>query len=244
MFSLARNQSSGLTSNYVTWIAKDSDSDSDNGDVELLRNPTARRTQSTHTRLAAVPDLDGRRYCRVCKDFLPLTAFPRGQRRFTCRAHLWQRIGKRAQQKLSDKPRKKLLARMWMQLWKDRRVFGQTVVALKQADINALLEAHLGGRPDQAIGELAVLPRNTSVPVSNGNAVLVAKQARRELLAGFKQHGAEAYQSKLQQTLSNLEHTQKPTTRGYVEMNSPVSAADSDVFSELIDITILPETIE
>jgi len=108
MFSLARNQSSGLTSKYVNWMAKDIDSDFDNGD----RKQTARRAPSTRTRLAAVPDLDGRRYCRVCKVFLPLTAFPRGQRRFTCRAHLWQRIGKRAQQKLSDKPRKKLLSRM------------------------------------------------------------------------------------------------------------------------------------
>ena len=116
-------QSSASISTYATSTATHSDSDSEKGDVELLRNPTAR--------LAAVPDLDGWRYCTVCKDFLPLSTFPRGQRRFTCRAHLWQRISKRAQQKLSDKPRKKLLARMWMQLWKDRRVFGRTVVALK-----------------------------------------------------------------------------------------------------------------
>ena len=199
---------------------KDSDSDSVHGDVEFLCNPIAR--------LAVVPDLDGRRYCRVCQDFLPLTAFPRGQRRFTCRAHLWQRIGKRAQQKLSDKPRKKLLARMWMQLWKDRRVFGQTVVALKQADINALLEAFLGGSADQPLGELTVLPRDPSVPVSNGNAVLVMKQARRELLAGYRQHEAGTYQSKLQQALSSLEHAQKPATRGRIEMSRP--AADFDVF--------------
>jgi len=242
MYPLARpslsTQSSASISKYVTYTAKDSDSDSNNGDVELLRNPTAR------TRLVAVPDLHGRRYCRVCKNFLPLTAFPQGQRRFTCRAHLWQRIGKRAQKTLSDKPRKRLLARMWMQLWKDRLVFGQTLVELKQADINTLLEAHLGGRPDKPIGELAVIPRNASVPVSNGNAVLVAKQARRELLAGFRQHEAETYQSKLQQTLSNLENAQKPTTRGYVEMNPHVSAADSDVFSELVDIIVLPDIIE
>jgi len=187
-------------------MAKDSDSDSDNSDVELLRNPTGIPTASTRTRLAAVPDLDGRRYCRVCRDFLPLTAFPRGQRRFTCRAHLWQRIGKQAQQKLSDKPRKKLLARMWMQLWKDRRVFGQTLVALKQADINTLLEAFLGSSADQPLGELAVLPRDPSVPLSNGNAVLVVKQARRELLAGYRQHEAGTYRSRLQQALSSLEH--------------------------------------
>jgi len=194
---------------------KDSDSDSVHGDVEFLCNPIAR--------LAVVPDLDGRRYCRVCQDFLPLTAFPRGQRRFTCQAHLWQRIGKRAQQKLSDKPRKKLLARMWMQLWKDQRVVGQTVVALKQADINTLLEAHLGSSSDKPKGGLTVLPRDPSVPVSSGNTVLVMKQARRELLAGYRQHEAGTYQSKLQQALSSLEHAQKPATRGHIEMEPTCS---------------------
>ena len=216
-------------SKYATSTATDSDSDSDNGEVELLCNPIARRAPSTRTRLAVVPDLDGQLYCRVCKDSLPLTAFPRGQRRFTCRAHLWQRIGKRAQQKLSDKPRKKLLARMWMQLWKDRRVFGQTVVALKQADINTLLEAFLGGRSDKLKDELTVLPRDPSMPVSNGNAVLVMQQARRELLAGYRQHEAGTYQSRLQQALSSPEHAQKPTKRGHIEMKPP--AADSDIFS-------------
>jgi len=84
-----------------------------------------------------------------------------------------------------------------------------------------------------------VLPRDISVPVSNGNAVLVAKQAWRELLAGYRQYEAGTYQSKLQQALSSLEHAQKPATRGYIEMNR--TAADSDVFSELIDITVPPD---
>ena len=214
-------QSSASISKYATSTATDSDSDSDNGDVELLCNPIAR--------LAVVPDLAGRRCCRICQDFLPLTAFLRGQHRFTCRAHLWQRIGKQAQQKLSDKPRKKLLARMWMQLWKVQRMFGQTVVALKQADINTLLEAFLKGRSDKPKGKLTVLLREPSVPVSSGNVVLVLKQALRELLAGYRQYEAGTYQSKLQQALSSLEHAQKPATRGHIEMKPP--AADSDVFS-------------
>jgi hypothetical protein len=170
-----------LASAYVTCTAKDSDSDSDN--AGLSREPAAR--------LAAVPDFDGRRYCRVCKDFVPLAAFPRGQRRFTCRTHLWQRVGKRAQARLFEQPRKRLLARMWMQLWKDRLVFGQTLVELKQADVDALLEAFLGPQP---ISELAVLPRDPGVPLSSTNAVLAPKQARRELLAGYT---AGTYQERL-----------------------------------------------
>jgi len=118
----------------------------------------------------------------------------------------WQLIGKRAQQKLLDKPHNKLLAQMWMQLWKDQRVFGQTVVALKQADINTLLDTFEGGGSDKPKGGLTVLPRDFSVPVSSGNAVLVMRQARRELLVGYRQHEAGTYQSKLQQALSSLEH--------------------------------------
>jgi len=77
-------QSSASISKYATSTATDNDSDSDNSNVELLCNPTARRAPSTRARLAVVPDLGGRRYCRVCQDFLPLTAFPRGQHRFRC----------------------------------------------------------------------------------------------------------------------------------------------------------------
>ena len=102
-------------------------------------------------------------------------------------------------------------------------MFGQTVVVLKQADINALLEAFLGGRSDKPKGGLTVLPRDPRVPVSSGNAVLVMKQARRELLAGFKQQEAGIYQSRLQQALSSLEHAQKPATRGHIEMEPTCS---------------------
>jgi hypothetical protein len=78
-----------------------------------------------------------------------------------------------------------------MQLWKDRLVFGQTLVELKQADVDALLEAFLGPQP---ISELAVLPRDPGVPLSSTNAVLAPKQARRELLAGYT---AGTYQERL-----------------------------------------------
>ena len=93
---------------------------------------------------AAVPDLHGVRFCRVCEDFLPIAEFPRGQRRYTCRAHhksLWERTGRKAKKTLLMKPRKKLLSRMWMQCYKDRAVFGQARVELTQADIDTLLDS-------------------------------------------------------------------------------------------------------
>ena len=193
MCSLTRPSPSKQTQ-YVTSTAKDSDSDPDNGNVELLRNPTARPAPSTRPRLVAVPDFDGRRYCRVCKDFLPLTSFPRGQRRFTCRTHLWQRVGKRAQKKLFDKPRKKMLARMWMRLWKDRCVFGQTRVGLKQADLDALL----GDLHDRRVDQISILPVYPTRLLCRENAMIVDKLARRRLVQACREGGVQRYADELQ----------------------------------------------
>ena len=159
------------------------------------------------TGLAAVPDLHGVRFCRVCEDFLPVSAFPRGQRRYTCRAHLWERNGKKAKKTLLQKPRKRLLARLWMQCYKDRTAFGHARVELTQADIDALLDTEpcmqefvsvhgwrtgdaeavaTAPKPAQSAQttlELAVLPRDPSKPLCKANAVLASKGARRQLLA-------------------------------------------------------------
>ena len=94
--------------------------------------------------LAKLPrerDRDGRRFCRVCDDYLPLAAFPAGQRRYTCRAHLWERVGRPAKRTLLAKPQKRLLSRLWMQCYKDRLVLGHERVELTQADLATLLEA-------------------------------------------------------------------------------------------------------
>jgi hypothetical protein len=127
-----------------------------------------------------VPDRDGRRFCRVCNDFLPVSAFPSGQRRYTCRAHLWERVGRPAKQTLLAKPRKRLLARLWMQCYKDRGVFGHTRVALTQAELDAMLAAAGAGA---GAAKFAVLPRDPRQPISRDNAVLVPQEDRRALLA-------------------------------------------------------------
>ena len=90
-------------------------------------------------RQAKVPDLNGfaEYVTRVCNEFLPM--FPRGQRRFTCRPHLWERIGKKSRKALLLKPRKRLLASIWTRCYKDARMLGLSLV-LKQADIDRILD--------------------------------------------------------------------------------------------------------
>ena len=132
-------------SEYVHFTAKDSDSDSEieealcadvheeekhgaavvcvpavqtaspPSSVQCVQPPTVQNTG-----LSVVPDHEGVRFCRVCNAFLPLSMFPKGHRRYTCRPHLWQRIGKKARQAAyRAMPRRKLLASIWTRCWKD-----------------------------------------------------------------------------------------------------------------------------
>jgi hypothetical protein len=129
-------------------------------------------------KLPREPERDGRRFCRVCNEFLPLDAFPTGQRRYTCRTHLWERVGRPAKQTLLAKPHKRLLSRLWMQCYKDCLVFGHARVLLTQAELAALLESMGTG-----ITEPAVLPKDPREPISRENVVLASQNARRTLLA-------------------------------------------------------------
>ena len=92
----------------------------------------------TNTKLPAVPDLHGVRYCRVCRDFLPVSRFPRGPRRFTCRTHLWQRTGQKAT--------KALLMACCACGRRATRIrsssVGHTRIALTQRELDALLDAY------------------------------------------------------------------------------------------------------
>ena len=97
---------------YIHVTAKDSDSDSDNAESNTKSNAESntksnaessaescerpRRSQQP-TKLLPIPDMNNVRFCRVCGDFLPLSKFPAGFRRYTCRVHLYQRTGPSAQ---------------------------------------------------------------------------------------------------------------------------------------------------
>ena len=165
----ARDSGKSARSEYVRFAAKDSDSDSDiEGDAgctvytgESIEDaqdaqdaekdaPPACASTVQRAGLTAVPDHNGVRFCRVCNAFLPLSMFPKGHRRYTCRPHLWQRIGKKARKAAyKAAPRRRLLASIWTRCWKDvnssclgmcSMAHGKAL-ALKQADIGGMLDA-------------------------------------------------------------------------------------------------------
>lgn len=110
---------SSSSSKYTHFTAKDSDSDSEVEESGCV-NPDDLEVVNS-SKLTTVPDCNGVRFCRVCNEFLPICAFPTGQRRYTCKTHLWMRVGIKAQKKLFAKPRKKLLSSIWNNCYKDGR---------------------------------------------------------------------------------------------------------------------------
>ena len=189
------NAPSSIESKYTHYLAKDSDSDSEIEESYCVgkRDSTPRTAPKlmSQLKLTAVPDLNGVRFCRVCREFLPTGLFPRGQRRFTCRPHIWQRIGKKSRKALLAKPHKKLLSSIWVRCYKDCRFLGLSL-ELTQADVGRMLDTleAAGSDPatpgtpgaDPGADEVAVLPKDLSSPISAENAVLVTKAARRTLL--------------------------------------------------------------
>ena len=140
-------------------------------------------TGQTPAKLPRERDRDGKRFCRMCDDYLPLAAFPAGQRRYACRTHLWERVGRPAKRKMLAKPQKRLLSRLWMQCYKDRLVFGHARVELTQAELAALLGAAAAAGDDETASELAVLPKDPRMPLSLSNAVLASREERAKMLA-------------------------------------------------------------
>ena len=171
------------TSRYTHFVAKDSDSDSEIEEPQRVdtQDKAGCKAMTTSFKLTKVPDFNGVRFCRVCKQFLPIGMFPRGQRRFTCRPHLWQRIGKKSKKALLTKPRKKLLAAIWTRCYKDARLLGLSLV-LKQKDIDRMLDTLEEQSSNVCIDEVALLPKELSVPVSKDNTALVSEHERQALI--------------------------------------------------------------
>ena len=168
------------TSGYTHVLAKEDDSNSEIEDSQHADEINS-KVMNVLSKPTKVPDLNGVRFCRVCNEFLPIDMFPIGQRRFTCRPHLWERIGKKSRKALLLKPRKRLLASIWTRCYKDARMLGLSLV-LKQADISRILDTIEEQSPNLCIDEVALVPRELSVPMSKENTVLVSKQERQALL--------------------------------------------------------------
>ena len=180
----------------------------------------AEASHSLHAKLAPVPDLDNRRFCRACATTLPVGAFPPGKRRYLCRRHVWLRVKKPSKERALADPLRRLVDRLWKRGWDDARtVFGHPRVALLQGDIAKVLSGldfeglgeggssgggnreFCGGSLDKADSRaapaIALLPENPAQPLSRENLVLVGLDVRRDMLRAYREGGAERYGEEL-----------------------------------------------
>ena len=186
---------SSSSSKYTHFTAKDSDSDSEVEESGCV-NPDDLEVVNS-SKLTAVPDRNGVRFCRVCNEFLPIYAFPTGQRRYTCKTHLWMRVGIKAQKKLFAKPQKKLFSSIWNSCYKDGQRLARCLglgawdlsPTLTQADIGSMLDAGAALEPPRSqlgVDQMALLPINLMAPLSTENAALVTKDERQRLFARLR----------------------------------------------------------
>ena len=136
-----------------------------------------------------VPGTGEMRFCRSCKQCLPLNRFPSGQRRFLCRLCMWDRTGKAA--KIRYRKRRSHIQRLWSMLYTDRAVFNQSHVGLTQGDIEKLLT--MGSYTVSDSAGLAVVPLDPRIPLCIENAVLVTRERRRKLLGILAKCGPDDY---------------------------------------------------
>ena len=139
--------------------------------------------------LPLVPDLDGRRYCKVCEASLPLAAFPAGKRRYLCRRHALERHKHPARRRVMSDALRRRADLVRKRCCADaKRVFGQPRVALLLCDVQDILRP-LGADSSSA----RLVPADPSRPLAWGNVESVEARARHELLRAMQQGGAPQY---------------------------------------------------
>ena len=158
------------------------------------------RAKNTH-RLPIVPDVHGRRFCRVCQDMLPVERFSTGVRRYICRRHLYERVQLPCKQRMLTNPRKKLLWQIWKRCWVDAKIiFRQPRISLLQKDIERSLAKKLPDALEELPAELnslSLMPADPSIKLSCKNMVLVPPTLRKTLLKARRDGGQALYLKKL-----------------------------------------------
>ena len=149
------------------------------------------RATSPRTSLPLVPDLNGRRYCKLCEATLPLAAFPAGKRRYLCRQHLLDRHKRPARQRVrSDALRRQADLEQKRCYHDAKRVFRQPRVALLLRDMREILAA-------ESNSCMCFVPVDPIRPLARDNVKAVSPSIRAELLRSMRQGGVEGYRAAL-----------------------------------------------
>ena len=141
--------------------------------------------------MPAIPDCDGKRFCRTCNEFMALNQFDKtGPRCFYCSFHVRTIFRKRGIiQLVSINLRKRLRRDI-------TRLFNKKAIKLSQSQILTLLEQQKKTVEDYH--EVCLLPRDPAEPVTPANVFLATKEQRHFLIALYRMTGeSDSYQQSI-----------------------------------------------
>lgn len=224
--------------------------------MNLVQGPRPfARTDCTGMDLGKGPLRLGRqdwRLCMVCKDYLPATDFPKGQRRYRCKKHGWLKGGKRSKLKMLADPRRFAVNRLWGITFSDRTIFRQEKIAISQREIKEMTDATLGplledwSGAQQPLQDWRLVPIRPRDIVSRANAALVPKDTRRLLIKAWKQCGEDEYGLVLSHFWSpeNNEMGSKQTLNPELKLSQNQTPKPTQMLSESIVTDVqVPSTL-
>ena len=142
----------------------------------------------------SIPDRNGERYCHDCGDFIPVSSFPSGAKRYQCVEHLKKRM-KSARLVLYQKDgESKLAARIHHSAYEDARaVFKQKGICISQKAVKEIF-----AKAGVSIGpSYRLVPEDSKSTINAENVLVVGSATRKKLVKAFVEGGAEHYHDAL-----------------------------------------------
>ena len=119
--------------------------------------------------------------------------------------------GKHHTKKMLSNPQKHALNKLWARCYKDCRLFGQTRIGIKQAEIDQLLKVGVADELEKNVvlyenlaRGFAIVPVDPTKVLCISNAALVTPNTRKLLVKRWKQLGKEEYCRLFKKELSYL----------------------------------------
>jgi hypothetical protein len=222
---------------------------------------------SVSTQTDSVPDPPGGlRYCKPCKDWLPVDKFPIGKRRYCCKAHRWEKFGKRAKGKHMANAKNKLVFTLWLKAYSDSKRFNSASadmtkpgssnharVNISQKEIELLLRGMVEMccltttmcsmyEDLTALGKhTAIVPISPTELISISNAALVPSAVKRNLIKAFRFDGVDGYVKALRSAESQPNTVYRPSDEQLSAMQETLVLKHSTLLPEVEERLLEPQ---
>ena len=130
------------------------------------------------------------RWCKMCDKFICVSLFRKKFQDFTCKKHMYDKLGRKAMAKQRNNPDNVGYISIRNICYVDMKTFKQSSICLKRKEIESLT----GSISKHELLNFAVVPVNPSEIISIHNAVVVSRKVRVEMLKFFKNNDQKMYE--------------------------------------------------